>query len=236
MEIKILFDSKKLNRKFQIGWGVSYLIDGQVLFDTGERSRYLFGNMDHMGINISDIKAVVISHDHWDHTNGLWDLLKKRPGLDLYVCPGFSQQFRNKLETYKCNITEAESFMKITDGIYTTGQILGMYKMNYIAEQSLVLETEKCLTIMTGCAHPGVIKIVEYVTDNIRNNIHLIMGGFHLLDKSISEINNINNKFRQLGIEHVGPAHCAGEEAIAIFKESYKTRCIDIEVGKIIEA
>jgi 7,8-dihydropterin-6-yl-methyl-4-(beta-D-ribofuranosyl)aminobenzene 5'-phosphate synthase len=235
MEIKILFDSKRLNRKFFMGWGGSYLINGQVLFDTGERSSYLFRNMDHMGINISDIKAVVISHDHWDHTNGLWDLLKLRPGLDLYVCPDFSQEFSNKLEKYSCNIIEAESFMRIADGIYTTGQIEGMYSIDYIAEQALVLETDKGLTIITGCAHPGIIKIVEYVTDNIKNNIYLIMGGFHLIDKSAREINNINNTFRQLGIENVGTAHCTGEEATEKFKKSYKANCIDVKVGKTIE-
>lgn len=152
MEIKILFDSKRLNRKFFMGWGISYLINGQILFDTGERSSYLFGNMKHWGINISDIKAVVISHDHWDHTNGLWDLLKERQEIDIYVCPGFSQEFINKLAPYTCNVIEAESFMRIADGIYTTGQI-GIYDIDYIAEQALVLETEKGLTIMTGCAH-----------------------------------------------------------------------------------
>jgi 7,8-dihydropterin-6-yl-methyl-4-(beta-D-ribofuranosyl)aminobenzene 5'-phosphate synthase len=233
MEIKILFDSKRLNRKFSMGWGISYLINGQVLFDTGERSSYLFGNMKQMGITISDIKAVVISHDHWDHTNGLWDLLKLRPELDLYVCPDFSQEFRNKLEKYDCNIIEAES-LRIADGIYTTGQI-GMYSIDYIAEQALVLKTDKGLTIMTGCAHPGIINIVEYVTANIKKNIYLIMGGFHLLKKSVSEIKNINDTFHQLSIEHIGPSHCTGEEAIAIFKESFKANCIDIKVGKTIE-
>lgn len=235
MEIEILFDSKGLNRKCCIGWGVSYLINGQVLFDTGERLNYLFRNMDHMDINISNIKAVVISHDHWDHTNGLWDLLKLRPGLDLYVCPDFSKEFSNKLEKYACNIIEAESFIRIADGIYTTGQIKGTYRIDYIVEQALVLETDKGLTIITGCAHPGIIKIVEYVTDNIKNKIHLIMGGFHLLDKSTREINNINDIFNQLGIENVGPAHCTGEEATEKFQESYKANCIDIKVGKTIE-
>jgi 7,8-dihydropterin-6-yl-methyl-4-(beta-D-ribofuranosyl)aminobenzene 5'-phosphate synthase len=235
MEITILFDSKGLNRKFRIGWGVSYLINGQVLFDTGERSSYLFRNMEHMGINISDIKSVVISHDHWDHINGLWDLLRERPGLDIYVCSGFSKEFRNKLEKYKCNIIEAESFMRIADGIYTTGQIEGMYHFDYIAEQALVLETDRGLTIVTGCAHPGIIKIVEYVMNNIKKHLYLIMGGLHLLNKSAREINNINNTFRQLGIENVGPTHCTGEEAIVIFKESYKANCIDVKVGKTIE-
>jgi len=235
MEIKILFDSKRLNRKYSMGWGISYLINDQVLFDTGERSSYLFGNMKQMGINISDIKAAVISHDHWDHTNGLWDLLKRNPDLDLYMCPDFSQQFRNKLEKYDCTIIEAKSFMSITDGIYTTGQIEGMYHSDYIAEQALVLETDKGLTIMTGCAHPGIIKIVEYVTANIKKNIYLIMGGFHLLKKSVSEIKNINDTFHQLSIEHIGPSHCTGEEAFAIFQESFKANCIDIKVGKTIE-
>ncbi|MEN6321119.1 MAG: MBL fold metallo-hydrolase [Syntrophaceae bacterium] len=234
MEIKILFDSKRMNRKFSMGWGISYLIYGQILFDTGERSSYLFGNMNLMGIHISDIKAVVISHDHWDHTNGLWDLLKERPELDIYVCPGFSKTFSDKLASYECNVIEAESFMRIDDGIYTTGQI-GIYGIDYIAEQALVIETEKGLTILTGCAHSGVIKTVKYVTDNIEKNIHLIMGGFHLLNKSISEIKNINDTLQQFGVEHIGPSHCTGEEAIGIFKESYKKRCIDIQVGKIIE-
>lgn len=235
MEIKILFDSKRLNRKFSMGWGVSYLIDGQVLFDTGERSSYLFGNMKQLEINISDIKSVVISHDHWDHTNGLWDILKERPELDIYVCPGFSKTFSDKLATYSCNVREANSFMKIADGIYTTGQI-GVYGIDYIAEQALVLETEKGLTIMTGCAHPGIIKIVEYVRENINKNIHLIMGGFHLLNKSVSEMRSINDAFQRFGVEYIGPSHCTGEEAIEIFEESYKERCINIEVGKTIEA
>ena len=97
--------------------------------------------------------AVVISHDHWDHTNGLWGLLKERQEIDIYVCPGFSQEFINKLAPYTCNVIEAKSFMSITDGIYTTGQIEGMFHSDYIAEQALVLETDKGLTIMPGCAH-----------------------------------------------------------------------------------
>lgn len=235
MEIKILFDSKGLDRTFRIGWGVSYLINGHVLFDTGEQSGYLFHNMHSMGVNISDIKAVVISHDHWDHTNGLWDLLMERPELDVYVCPGFSQEFSDKLATYPCNVIKAESFMRIADGIYTTGEIDGTYHYDYIAEQSLVLETEKGLTIITGCAHPGIIKTVEYITNTIQKNIYLVMGGFHLLRKSASEIKNISDAFQRIEIEHVAPSHCTGEEAISIFKDSYKTRCIDIKVGKTIE-
>ena len=37
MQIKVLFDSVVLDNKFLTGWGVSYLIDDKILFDTGEK-------------------------------------------------------------------------------------------------------------------------------------------------------------------------------------------------------
>jgi 7,8-dihydropterin-6-yl-methyl-4-(beta-D-ribofuranosyl)aminobenzene 5'-phosphate synthase len=235
MEIKILFENRSMDRNFIAGWGVSYLVDNRVLFDTGEKSNYLFNNMDRMGIDISRIQAIVISHDHWDHTGGLWNILDKRPGLDLYSCPGFSPGFKNRLSTYACNRIEVESFTKIREGIYTTGQIEGKGDFDYIAEQALVLETDRGLTIMTGCAHPGILKIVEHVMNHMTGEVYLVMGGFHLLDNPLGKIKQVINKFRQLGVRYVGPSHCTGEDAVRIFQESYKEHCIDIRVGKTFE-
>ena len=52
MQIKILFDSVSLNNKFSTGWGVSFLIDEKILFDTGEKSAPLLKNIKNItGIN-----------------------------------------------------------------------------------------------------------------------------------------------------------------------------------------
>ncbi|HPU29474.1 MAG TPA: MBL fold metallo-hydrolase [Syntrophorhabdaceae bacterium] len=235
MKIKILFDNKRINNTFFHGWGVSYLIEDTILFDTGEKSSYLFNNMVRMDVNVDSIKTVVISHDHFDHTGGLWGLLQERPGLDLYICFGLSRAFRDKARSYRCNIIEVNSFTQIANNIYTTGQIKGMCGPYYIAEQALVLETEKGLTIITGCAHPGIIKIVEHIMNHKNGKIHLVMGGFHLIDESIRKIKEINNKLRELGVQYIGPAHCTGEAATIIFKESYRENFIDIKVGHTIE-
>ena len=64
MEIKILFDSEAIDMEFSIGWGLSVLINGNILFDTGERGDYLITNIEKMSIDIENIDAVVISHDH----------------------------------------------------------------------------------------------------------------------------------------------------------------------------
>jgi 7,8-dihydropterin-6-yl-methyl-4-(beta-D-ribofuranosyl)aminobenzene 5'-phosphate synthase len=237
MEIKILFDNKRVNNIFFLGWGVSYLIEDRILFDTGEEPGCLLHNMSVMGVAMNDIKAVVISHDHFDHTGGLWEILRGNPGIDLYICLGLSRGFKDRARSYGCNIVEVGggSFTPIADSIYTTGQMEMMHGFGRIAEQSLVLDTPKGLTIVTGCAHPGIISIVKRVKENIKKDIHLVMGGLHLLDEPARKIKEVNKRLRELGVQNIGPSHCTGEDATEIFKESYRENFIDIEVGKTIE-
>ena len=65
-------------------WGYSALIevDGKkILFDTGGRPETVLKNAEEMGIDLSDVEDVFLSHNHWDHTGGLLTLrkeLKKR--------------------------------------------------------------------------------------------------------------------------------------------------------------
>lgn len=234
MEIKILFDNKKLDRTFLAGWGVSYLIGGTVLFDTGEAGGCLFNNMKQMNVEIDHIESIIISHDHFDHAGGLWDVLERKPGIDLYVCAGSSHDFKNKARSYQCNLVEITSFRKLRDKIYTTGQIDGRYGRGSITEQSLVLETRSGLTVITGCAHPGIVTIVEHVRKHIQKDIYLVMGGLHLIDTPVRKLIDINNRLRELGVQRIGPAHCSGEDAENIFKNSYKKNYIDIMVGRTI--
>jgi len=77
MQIKVLFNKDALNKKFHTGWG-SFLIGEKILFDTGERGDWLLENIESLKVDIDKIEVIVISHDHWDHTGGLWVLLEKK--------------------------------------------------------------------------------------------------------------------------------------------------------------
>jgi 7,8-dihydropterin-6-yl-methyl-4-(beta-D-ribofuranosyl)aminobenzene 5'-phosphate synthase len=102
-------------------------------------------------------------------------------------------------------------------------------------EQGLVLRTQKGLTILTGCAHPGIIKIIENVKQNISGKIYLVLCGFHLTGKHKETIKPIVNEFKHLGAERIAPTHCTGENAVKLFKEEYQKNFIEIKVGQILE-
>jgi len=90
------------------------LIDEKILFDTGENGQWLMENMGNLKEDKNKIKAVVISHDHWDHTGGLWELLKRKKGLIVYACPNFSPEFKEKAKGLKGKLVETEKVTEIT--------------------------------------------------------------------------------------------------------------------------
>ncbi len=236
MDIKVLFESRKASRPLLVGWGVSYLVDNQILFDAGERFAYLSWNMRALGVSISDIKGVVISHEHWDHTNGLWDILKEKPGLPLYICPNFSLDFKSRAKSSEAHVIQVKPFTEIVEGIYTTGEIPAGHAASHMPEQALLLRTTKGLTIVSGCAHAGITKVVQSVRQRFSDPIHMVLGGFHTLDGPETAIRSVIDRFKQLGVENVAPGHCTGEDGVRLLKEAYGTHCLKISVGETIEA
>lgn len=236
MEIKIIFDNTSLNKEFTPGWGFSCLIDKDILFDTGERSEYIFKNMENLDIDISKVEKVVISHDHWDHTGGLWDLLRKTEGIDVYGCPNFSEEFKKKVISFGANLILADKLTEVKQDIFTTGEIAGNYKGSFIAEQALLIKKKEGIIIITGCSHPGIVKIIKNIKESFPGEeINLVFGGFHLMDKDDRELELIVENFKELGIERVGPTHCTGYEAQVVFERAYKEDFIKITAGKTFE-
>jgi len=236
MKIKILFDKDAEKRKLHSGWGVSFLVDNRVLFDTGENGKWLIKNMGLCKVDIDRIQAVVISHDHWDHQGGLWELLKRRKNIRVYACPNFSAEFKNKVKKLKGRLIKKKKPAEILKDIYITGEIAGEYKGEYMPEQALVIKTAKGISVITGCAHPGIIKILNNVKNNFsKENFYAVIGGFHLMNKDEHLIEIIVDRFKKMGVKKPGATHCSGTIAKEIFKRNYKKDFLQIRVGTEIE-
>lgn len=236
MRISILYDNQSYSDQFQSGWGFSCLADGRVLFDTGEAPDPLFQNMNRMNIDPQNIEAVVISHDHWDHTGGLWELLKQRNGLKVFSCPGFGDTFRERVKTLDGILIESADFQEIDSRISVTGEIPGKYKGIFMPEQALMIKTESGVLLITGCSHPGILTIAEKAKKCFPSiPITYILGGFHLMNENPKIVDFIISSLMKLGVLKVWPTHCTGENARIHFRKRFGKNSIAIGAGSHIE-
>jgi 7,8-dihydropterin-6-yl-methyl-4-(beta-D-ribofuranosyl)aminobenzene 5'-phosphate synthase len=213
-------------------WGFSCLIEyrGQViLFDTGGDSPTLLANMAKLGIDPGEIEAVVLSHIHGDHTDGLSGLLPMAgDSLTVFVPQSFPARFKDAVRT-RTHLVEVREPREIGEEAYTTGE-LG----TGIIEQSLAVRTDEGLVVVTGCAHPGIVEVVRKAKTLSGDGVYLVLGGFHLGGKSRREIEGILSEFRRLGVRKVAPCHCTGEQAIKMFRQEYGEDFIQAGVGKVV--
>jgi 7,8-dihydropterin-6-yl-methyl-4-(beta-D-ribofuranosyl)aminobenzene 5'-phosphate synthase len=127
--------------RFWAEHGLSFLIeaDGEkILFDTGQSSEVIAHNLEILGEDISDIRYVVLSHGHYDHTGGLRHIIRKIGRVKLFAHPDvFDDKYVKRGEEYRhigpplMKMKLEEHFQlvldknstKISSGIRTTGQI-----------------------------------------------------------------------------------------------------------------
>ena len=130
-------------------WGQSLLIevDGlKILFDTGP-SRHILENAEKLGIELSTIDKIVLSHGHYDHTGGLKHVLTllkgsgNRPkGIEVIAHPDIFQEkyfymkgfpakaigmpsTRADLEALGARFNLSRDPVRLADNIMTTGEV-----------------------------------------------------------------------------------------------------------------
>ncbi len=227
-----IYDNYHYVPTLQIGWGFSCLIkldDKAILFDTGGDSPVLLYNMEKLKIKPEEINIVVLSHIHGDHVGGLSGFLEKNNEVKVYLQVSFPTSFNNEIKSYGADLVEVSEATKIYDDVWTIGE-LG----TWIKEQSLIINTNKGIVLITGCAHPGVVNIIKKVKELTNDSVYLVIGGFHLTGASDSELHSIIESFRELDVKKVAPCHCSGDRCHELFKKEYKNDFIENGVGKII--
>jgi 7,8-dihydropterin-6-yl-methyl-4-(beta-D-ribofuranosyl)aminobenzene 5'-phosphate synthase len=231
--VTIIYDNYVYMEGTKADWGFSCMIKGTektILFDTGTKPDILFHNIKKLNVNPNDAELVVISHIHGDHTGGLWAFLEKNPHVKVFLPHSFPDTFVRKVEEYKASVVTVKQPMKVCKNVFLTGE-LG----NEIKEQSLILETDKGLVLITGCSHPGIVNIVKKAMEIRKKKLFMVFGGFHLMRKSEDELKAIITQFKELGVLKVGATHCTGDAAIKRFKDAYGDNYVDMGVGKVLK-
>ena len=180
-------------------WGLSILVETDeinILFDTGQ-SISASHNADILGIDLSKIDKIVLSHGHFDHTGGLREVLRKigkeieiiahpdmwqtkyarRQGkADLYIGIPFQRQ---ELESLGARFNLTTESVRITDNIMTTGEVPMVTDYEEIEPYLLVKEgtdfksdkllDDQALIINT---EPGLVVILGCAHRGIINTLY----------------------------------------------------------------
>ncbi|NQV13412.1 MAG: MBL fold metallo-hydrolase [Parcubacteria group bacterium] len=224
--------------------GLSLLLednDKKILFDVGPTDIFL-KNAQKLDISLDDVDAIVLSHGHWDHGDGLEFL----SGKELVCHPEcFIKRYRKKDDSYlglamsqeeaenKFALELTDKPLKISDSITFLGEIprendfeakkSDWYKSDrtddfIIDDSALAIKTDQGLVVIASCSHAGICNIVEYAKKITgQNKIHAVIGGFHL--KKVNDISRQTIEyFKEVKVDTIYPLHCTSPETVAEFE------------------
>jgi len=232
LAIRIVHDNCPGVAGMKTAWGFSTLVTGLekvILFDTGSDGALLLENLARLEIDPGRIDIVVLSHLHGDHTGGLAGLLQANPRVQVCLPASFPARFKEVVQGYGATLHEIAGPQEICRDVHTTG-VLG----RRLKEQALAIRTPRGLVVLTGCAHPGITRILQTVRRLHPEDLFLVLGGFHLEWVTTWKIAAILRVFRSHGVRYVAPTHCSSDKARRLFQQDYGPACLDIGVGKTI--
>lgn len=239
--------------------GLSYLVehDGRrILFDTGQSDLFLV-NASKMGVEISNVDAIVLSHGHYDHGNGL----KFLKGGRLVCHPGcFVKRYSKRGSRYiglKNTLSEISDKYELTTSIEPyqisqkiiflgeiprnssfeskqTGFIYEDGKPDYIIDDSAIaLILKEGIFVVTGCGHAGIVNTMEHAKRvSGVDRIYGIIGGFHLKEDNLQTRETIKY-LKDNEAKYVYPSHCTALPALAAFNRTFG---IDVvRTGQVFE-
>ncbi len=219
MKLAVLCDNNTRIDSYYLGEpGISFYMedgDARILMDTGYSDVYV-KNAGRMGIDLTHLTALVLSHGHNDHTGGL-DCLPDFSGeLPLYAHPEAFAARRYDGESIGMPLTRTEAAerfdlrlsrkpVQLSEHITFLGEIPrrnDFESQRPVGERltedgwvpdflpddtALVYRGEEGLTIITGCSHSGIVNITEYAKEVCGDDrICGIVGGFHLLSRRVN--------------------------------------------------
>lgn len=229
LKIITLVEDTCPKRSFWGEHGLSFWIEAgnkNILFDTGQSGEVLVHNLKALKLDLKDIDAFVLSHPHDDHSGGLRSIIDAIKSIPIYcISNAFEKYIPNREEISKqlFDINYADKDLEIFSGIFIPKERKTINTSAITKEINLVINLEsKGLVIIVGCAHHGLINIINDANSLFQNKIpvYAVLGGFHLKDSDKEEVIKIVNFLKESGVKILAPNHCTGFNALRIMTQT----------------
>ncbi len=150
---------------------------------------------------------------------------------------------KGHLEKMGARFVLNKEYVEIENGVFLTGEVPrgtsyeggdmgdrfivregGIEEPDIILDdQSLVIHVEKGILIVLGCAHAGIVNVINHaIKKSGVDDIYAIIGGTHIGLSGECQRDKTIEALKAYKIEHLIPAHCTGFEAMCLMKSSFK--------------
>ena len=158
------------------------------------------------------------------------------------------------LESLGANFISNTDFTEVEKGIFLTGEVPRKTTFEkpdprlfseidgkidqdvFLDDQSLILDTEKGLIVILGCAHSGMINILNHIVQKVEKEYFCaILGGTHLDFLTPEQLEESIKSLKKMNIERIGVSHCTGMRAACRLHQEFGDRYFYGGVGSVLE-
>lgn len=267
MKIAILMEDTCGNPACAYEHGLSVYVETEkhrLLVDTGKSDAFL-SNADALGIGLAKVDTVILSHGHYDHAGGILAFYERNPHAVIYMQKSAGEDYYHG-ERYigidkriggLPSVRMLEGDYRIDDELFLFSNITGR---KYFAKSNLLLSKrvngkniqdefahEQCLvitqgqehTLISGCAHNGILNILSRYRELYQKDPAAVISGFHMMKKgdyTKEETELVLETARQLcGMDTVFyTGHCTGSKALALMAPVMGEKLVELHSGMVL--
>ena len=231
-----------------------------ILFDSGSSDNFA-RNARVLGIDLARVDMAVLSHGHFDHSNGFGAFMALNDHAPIYAHEGFDGEYFKGNDEYIGIAPELKGNdrFEAVDGIRELGE--GLKLLSYdsvtalhpiVSEDMLVKDGDEMKPdvfahehyllvcegdvrlLVTGCSHKGIANIMHWAkTEQVTH----VIGGFHLMGVQPGDYAKLDALADELlgydAMYYTG--HCTGIEQYAYLKSRMGDRVSYMGTGQTLE-
>jgi len=251
--------------------GLSFYIETayhKLLVDTGASDAFIH-NAKTLGIDLTQVDIVVLSHGHYDHSGGILAFAQINPTAKIYMQKNAAGEYYHKDEIIEKyiginkeirnlpQVIWVDGDWKIDDELELFGNVTGrrlwpqgnmglkelvngtFLQDEFSHEQYLVVTCGEKKLLVSGCAHNGVLNILEKYRALHGENPYAMISGFHMRKKTEytdEDIAVMEETARELCSTDTFfyTGHCTGEFPYEVMKKILGKQLIYVHSGEEI--
>ena len=218
--------------------------DKKILVDTGATDGFLT-NAKTLGVNLQEVDLLVLSHGHYDHSGGILAFANENPKAEIWMQHLAGEDYYHKNEEMEKYIGIDKRILELSQVKFIDGDVKiqgrrlwpsgnlelmrktekGFIQDSFEHEQYLVLEEDGKRVLISGCAHNGILNILDKFRELYGQEPDIVLSGFHMQkkmgysDEDLEMVKEIAMELKKTKTKYY-TGHCTGEIPFEILKKN----------------